>query len=142
MATKLAGSRTPAQTFALVFGVVYLLVGVAGFFVTGFDDFASKVYDEELILFPVNPLHNIVHILIGAVWVGSAARHDSAKGVNMLIGVAYALVAVLGFAGVLKFLAIENAGSADNWLHLASAALALYFGSAGAEGPTTSAPPA
>ncbi|MCA1708138.1 MAG: DUF4383 domain-containing protein, partial [Actinobacteria bacterium] len=91
-----ANTRTPAQTFALVFGVVYLLVGIVGFIVTGFDGFAAKSYAEKVILFPVNPLHNIVHIAIGALWVGSAAKHASAKSVNMLIGVAYALVAVLG----------------------------------------------
>jgi hypothetical protein len=134
-----AGGRTPAQLFALVFGVVYLLVGVLGFAVTGFDDFAGRVYSEELILFPVNPLHNVVHILVGALWIGGARTHSSAKSVNLLIGVVYVLVAVLGFADVLKFLAIEGAGSTDNWLHLASGALALYFGTAGAAGTARAA---
>ena len=135
MATASARTgKTPAQTFALVFGAVYLLVGLGGFVVTGFDNFAGKTYDDVFILFPVNPLHNIVHIGVGALWLGSAAKHASAKSVNMLIGVVYALVVVLGFAGVLKFLAIENASSADNFLHIVSAALALYFGSGGAEG--------
>ena len=130
-------TRTPAQLFALVFGVVYLLIGIAGFAVTGFDNFAGKTYEEELILFPVNPLHNIVHIAVGALWLGGSRTHASAKSVNLLIGVVYGLVAVLGFAGVLKFLAIENAASADNWLHVASAALSIYFGTAGAEGART-----
>jgi hypothetical protein len=35
-------------------------------------------------------------------------------------------------AGALKWLAIEGAGSADNYLHLATAALSIYFGTAGA----------
>lgn len=126
-------SRTPAQLFALVFGAVYVLIGVAGFFVTGFDDFAAKDFTEELVIFPVNPLHNIVHLAIGALWLGSAAKHESAKSVNTLVGAVYLLVAILGFFGALKFLAIEDAGSTDNFLHLASALLALYFGSAGAE---------
>jgi hypothetical protein len=135
--TSTANTRTPAQMFALVFGVVYLLVGIAGFFVTGFDGFAAKSFAEKLILFPLNPLHNIVHIAIGALWIGAAAKHATAKSTNMLIGVVYALVAVLGIFGVLKFLAIKDVGSADNYLHLATAALAIYFGSAGAEGTTT-----
>lgn len=113
------------------------MVGIVGFFVTGFDGFAAKSYGEKLILFPLNPLHNIVHIAIGALWIGSAAKHATAKSTNMLIGVVYALVAVLGLIGVLKFLAIKDVGSADNYLHLATAALALYFGSAGAEGTAT-----
>jgi uncharacterized protein DUF4383 len=129
-----AATRTPAQLFALVFGAIYLLVGILGFVVTGFDDFASEVYGEELIFFPVNPLHNLVHLATGALWLGASSNHSSAKSVNLLIGVVYTLVAVLGFAGVLKFLAIEGAGSADNWLHVATAVLAIYFGTAGAEG--------
>jgi hypothetical protein len=129
-----AATRTPAQLFALVFGAIYLLIGILGFVVTGFDDFASEVYGEELIFFPVNPLHNLVHLATGALWLGASSNHSSAKSVNLLLGVVYALVAVLGFAGVLKFLAIEGAGSADNWLHVATAVLAIYFGTAGAEG--------
>jgi uncharacterized protein DUF4383 len=133
MAT-VAGTRTPAQMFALVFGAVYLLIGILGFVVTGFDGFASEIYSEKLIVFPVNPLHNLVHLAIGALWLGASSRHATAKSVNLLIGAVYALVAVLGFAGVLDFLAIKNAASADNWLHVATAVLAIYFGTAGAEG--------
>ncbi len=133
MATT-AGARTPAQTFALAFGAVYLLIGILGFFVTGFDGFAAESYNEKLIVFPLNPLHNLVHLVIGAVWVGASRRHDTAKSTNTAIGVAYLLVAVLGFLGVLKFLAIEDASSSDNWLHLVSGALSIYFGTAGAEG--------
>lgn len=118
--------------FALVFGAVYLLVGLAGFAVTGFDDFAGETFDEELIIFALNPLHNIVHLAIGALWLGAAAKHDTAKNVNMLIGVVYGLVTILGFAGVLEFLAIEDGAAPDNFLHLGSSVLAIYFGSVGA----------
>lgn len=128
-------NRTPAQLFALVFGIVYLVVGLVGFAVTGFDSFAGKTFDEELIIFALNPLHNIVHIGLGAVWIGAAAKHATAKSANMLLGVVLLLVFALGMAGVLEFLAIKDAGAADNYLHLATAALALYFGSVGAAGP-------
>jgi hypothetical protein len=127
------GTRTPAQMFALVFGVVYLVVGIIGFAVTGFDSFAGKTYEDQLIIFAVNPLHNVVHILLGAVWIGAAGQRSTAKSVNLVFGAVLLLVAILGLAGVLKFLAIENAGSADNYLHLATGALAVYFGTAGAE---------
>jgi RsiW-degrading membrane proteinase PrsW (M82 family) len=139
MATRTTGStRTPAQVFALVFGVVYLLVGLVGFAVTGFDEFAGETYNEKLLVFPLNPLHNLVHIAIGGLWLYGAKDHPTAKSVNVVIGVAYLGVFVLGLLGVLKFLAIEDAGSADNYLHLASGLLAVYFGTAGAAGPATS----
>lgn len=135
-------NRTPAQLFALVFGIVYLAVGLVGFAVTGFDNFAGKTFDEELIIFAINPLHNIVHIGLGAVLIGAAAKHATAKYANMLSGVGLLLLVILGMAGVLQFLAIKDAGAADNYLHLATAALALYFGSVGAAGParTTAGP--
>lgn len=125
-------TKTPAQVFALVFGIVYLAVGILGFAVTGFDGFAAQNFGEKLILFPVNPLHNVVHLLLGAVWLGASRTHAAAKGANVVIGAAYLLVFVLGMVGALKWLAIEGAGSADNYLHLATAAMAIYFGTAGA----------
>ena len=128
MAASASSVRTPGQTFALVFGVVYLIIGVVGFLVTGFDDFAADT-GEKLILFEINPLHNIVHILIGAMWVAGARTAESAKQVNMIIGVAYLLVALLGIFGLLDGL-INNNG-ADVGLHLVSGAAALYFATAG-----------
>ena len=136
--TGATGTRTPAQVFALVFGVVYLLIGLVGFAVTGFDGFASETYDEKLLLFPVNPLHNLVHIAIGGLWLYGAKDHATSKTVNLVIGVAYLGVFLLGILGVLNFLAIEDAGSADNYLHLGTGLLAVYFGTAGATAPASS----
>lgn len=129
----LSGGKTPAQTFALVFGIVYLAVGILGFAVTGFDDFFAESFDEKLILFPVNPAHNIVHLLIGAAWLAGSRRHDSAKMANLVIGVAYLAVFLLGLLGALKWLAIESGiANADQFLHLISGGLSVYFGTAGA----------
>ncbi|MPZ68061.1 MAG: DUF4383 domain-containing protein [Actinobacteria bacterium] len=131
-------NRTASQIFALVFGIVYVVVGAAGFFVTGFDDFAGRTYGQEVLIFPVNPLHNLIHLAIGAVWIASSARHDRSQQVNLLIGGVLGLVTILGALGLLRFLAIESFGSPDNFLHLTSAALALYFGTA--EEGSTEAP--
>ncbi len=131
--------------FALVFGVIYLLVGLVGFAATGFEQFATW-NDDKLILFTVNPLHNIVHLAIGAVWIAAAARHDSAKAANLGIGIVYLLVAVLGFLEVefvAELLTLNNGEAAapaasdpDNFLHLVSGAAAVFFGTAGAERDT------
>lgn len=116
--------------FALVFGVVYLVVGLVGFAVTGFDQFASET-NEKLIVFALNPLHNIAHIGVGALLLIGSSRHETAKSMNLLVGAVYLLLAILGFAGVLVD-EILSVNSADNFLHVATAALALYFGTAGA----------
>lgn len=135
--TRTAGDKSPAQTFALVFGILYLLVGILGFFFA--EEFTEgSTADAVLGIFPVNHLHNIVHLLIGAAWVAASRRHDTAKSANTAIGVVYLLVAALGFlfGGEGTFmhtlLNIQSKGSADNFLHLISGALSLYFGTAGA----------
>ena len=117
--------------FALAFGVVYLVVGLVGFAVTGFDNFASEVPGDKLIVFAINPLHNIAHIGVGALLLVGSSRHETAKSVNLMVGVVYLLLAILGFAGVLVE-DLLNVNQADNFLHIGTAALAIYFGTAGA----------
>lgn len=122
-----AGSaKTPGQLFALVFGAVYLLVGIAGFFVT--TQFFGETGDK-LILFEVNGFHNLVHILVGALWLGGSRTPTSAKTVNLVIGVVYLAFAVLGVFGALDELISHN--PSDAILHLVSGGLSVYFGTVG-----------
>lgn len=120
-------TRTPGQTFALALGIVYLLVGVIGFFVTGLDEFAANT-DEALIIFDLNPLHNIVHLALGGAWLAGAGRTAVARQVNIALGAALLLVFVLGLFGLLTWLSIDGAGAPDNYLHLVTGLLSLYIG--------------
>ena len=52
---------------------------------------------------------------------------------NIGIGAVLGLVTILGFANVLSFLGIDGLADPDNFLHLVTASMSLYFGSAGAE---------
>ena len=125
---------TPAQRFALVFGAVYFLVGAAGFAVTGGHDFAGMDHGT-LLIFSVNPLHNVIHLALGIVWLAAAPRHRFAKLANLGIGIVLGLVTVLGFFGGMGMLGMSGLGDPDNFLHLATATLALYFGSMAAGTP-------
>ena len=125
---------TPAQRFALVFGAVYFLVGAAGFAVTGGHDFAGMDH-RTLLIFSVNPLHNVIHLALGIVWLAAAPRHRFAKLANLGIGIVLGLVTVLGFFGGMGMLGMSGLGDPDNFLHLATATLALYFGSMAAGTP-------
>ncbi len=137
--TRPATTRTPAQTFALVFGAIYVLIGILGFFVT--DNFTGgTAADDKLIVFPVNHMHNIVHLLIGGALLYGSTRADLARTVNLVVGIAYALVAVLGFLGVVTPELINDRGVADDFLHLATAILAIYFGTAGSDVTRPAAP--
>lgn len=119
---------TMNQQFGYAFGVVYLLVGLVGFAVTGSVDFAATS-GKDLIFFELNPLHNIVHIAVGVLLAGGAASGAKAsKSVNLLVGVVYLLVGLVGFALVGSSANIVALNHPDNFLHLATAALALAVG--------------
>jgi Domain of unknown function (DUF4383) len=133
--SRAATTRTPAQTFALIIGVIYLLVGIVGLFVGG--KFTGGTDSDKLIIFRVNYLHDIIHLVLGAGWIFASRAHAMAKSVNMVFGVVLLLVAVLGFIdpGNLMHTLLNSGGSSDpdNFLHLVTGALGVYFGSAGAE---------
>ncbi|MGH3744297.1 MAG: DUF4383 domain-containing protein [Mycobacteriales bacterium] len=124
--------RSPARTFALVFGVVYLLAGISGFLATGLHDFAGPL-QSTLLIFAVNPLHNIVHIALGLAGLAGSRSHRMAKRTNLALGAVLGLVTILGFLHLLGFLGIDGLQNPDNFLHLVTGTVALYFGSAGAE---------
>jgi hypothetical protein len=131
-------SWTAAQRFAALFGALYLVVAIAGFALTGFSDFAGT-HSHTLVIFAVNPLHNTVHLLLAIVWLSSAPRHRAARAVNLGLGVVFGLVTVLGFFGGLGMLGMAGLADPDNFLHLITATLALYFGSVAAGTPEEAA---
>ena len=128
-----ASNKTPGQLYALVIGAVYLLVGVVGFFVVS--EFTEGSADDKLIIFRLNHLHNLVHIVLGVGWLAASRTAPAAKTVNTLFGVVLLLVAVLGFTGidlVHTLLNITESTDPDNFLHLVTGGIALYFGTVGA----------
>jgi uncharacterized membrane protein YuzA (DUF378 family) len=125
-----ATTRHPAQLLALAIGVVYTLVGIAGFFVTGFDNFAAET-DKTLLGFEVNPLHNIVHLLIGLAGLALWRRLDTARTYGWLLAAGYGLAFIYGlFAADNRDINFLSLNGADNILHLVSAlagvAIALW----------------
>jgi Domain of unknown function (DUF4383) len=137
--TQAASKRAPVQTFALALGVTYLVIGIAGLAHAGIDGFFSS-NKTTLIIFPVNPLHSLVHIITGVLWLTSSRSVTSAAPVSLGIGVAYGLMTLLGVFGELRFLAVEGGFDPDNFLHLATGGLALYFGLTATEAPADDEP--
>lgn len=123
-------TKSPVQLFVLVFGSLYVLIGILGFLVA--DKVVGGSPDDKLLVFPVNHLHNIVHLAIGAAWLASARTLASAKQAGLVIGVVYLLVAALGFVAKDLMRDLLNIDMADNLLHLVTGALGVYFGTVGA----------
>jgi uncharacterized membrane protein YuzA (DUF378 family) len=117
-----AANRHPAQLLALAIGVIYTVIGIAGFFVTGFENFASET-DKTLLGFEINPLHNIVHLAIGLAGLALWRRLDTARTYGWLLAAGYGLAFLYGLFAAgnsdINFLSINGA---DNGLHLVSAA--------------------
>lgn len=112
------------KNFAIAFGVVFLVIGVLGFF----PPIAPNGY--LLGVFQVGVLHNIIHLATGAVAIAMALSGEGAARLYFQIfGVIYAIVAVLGFFfGDAPLLGIIAHNWADVWLHVVIAAVALYLG--------------
>jgi hypothetical protein len=118
---------------ALLFGIVFAVVGLLGFAPAPPPPDAPPLamahgHGLALGMFPVNTLHNIVHLLFAglgiAAWAGGWAR-----GYFQMLTVAYALLAVLGLipATQTTFGLIPIWGN-DVFLHAGIALVSAYFG--------------
>lgn len=123
------GGDNITQQFALVVGIVYLLVGIVGFGATGFTGVVTDGQDK-LIGFDLNIFHNIVHLAIGAGFIFVSRLNDAsiAQGVVIGGGLVYVLAAILGFLNQLQILSMDSVINADNFLHLFSGIAAITFG--------------
>ena len=120
---------------AMAFGIVFALVGLAGFFPSPPQPGAPALVIEHghgltLGLFPTNTLHNLVHRLFGVL--GLAASRGaimSARAYFQVVAVSYAVLVLLGLipATQTTFGLIPIWG-ADVWLHALVAAVAGYLG--------------
>ncbi|MGY4642500.1 DUF4383 domain-containing protein [Cellulomonas sp. URHB0016] len=118
--------RYPFQWLALVIGIVYLLVGLVGFAVTGFDDFTEHDHSQTLLGFAVNPLHNIVHIVVGILGIALWSTVARARAYGWILAIGYGATFVYGLVVANDpDTNILNINGADNGLHLVSALAGL-----------------
>jgi len=123
--------------FALIFGLVYGLVGILGFFpgVTTSPPAdapplaVDMAYGYVFGLFPVNVLHNLVHLAIGLWGVVSFPRLDASRFYARAVTVIFAVLAVLGIIpGLNTMFGLTPLFGHDIWLHVLTTVVAGYFG--------------
>jgi Domain of unknown function (DUF4383) len=100
------------QTTARGFGVVFLLVGVLGLVTTPF----SMASELLLGLFPVNVLHNLVHLTFGGWGLVASGTPNMATAYCRIGGIAYLTLAVVGGLTPTGF-GLVPLGGHDIWLH-------------------------
>lgn len=125
------------RKFALIFGIIFVLVGILGF-VPGINDHShadmpaiavDSFYGRLLGLFPVNVLHNVVHIAVGAWGIFASKAVGSARFFGKGLAVFYGLLTIMGLVpGLNTLFGLVPIFGHDVWLHALSALVAGYFG--------------
>lgn len=114
MAKKLAG----------IFGIVFVLVGILGFF--------SNPIVGAMGYFETDLLHNLVHLIIGVVLLLVVVNAPGKSSLWLkIIGALYLVLALLGFVTVTgsgNLLGLVLINGADNYLHLVLGVIILGAG--------------
>ncbi len=125
------------RRFALVVGIIYLVIGIAGF-IPGLVQ--GRAYEELVVttgagdllgLFPVNVVHHIVHLLVGVLGIAAYRAFDSARLYARGLAIVYGVLAVMGLisaANLDTMFGLTPLFSHDVWLHAGTAIIAAYFG--------------
>ena len=126
-----------ARSFALIFGIIYLGVGLLGLMpgmltppAADAPQLGFEVMHGRLLgLFPVNMLHTLVHLVIGAwglwAYMGNASPRFYARALAVIYGVLGIMGLIPGLNTVFGLIPLHGH---DIWLHLGTAAIAAYFG--------------
>jgi hypothetical protein len=110
-----------AKTAAMLIGVVFLVVGILGFF--------PNPLISPTGLFAVNTAHNFVHLASGLVLLAGAYTGLGSSLALKIVGLAYAAVAVLGLVSSGNMLlGVILVNHADHWLHVGLSAVILAAG--------------
>ena len=100
---------TAGQHLSLVAGVLLLVLGVAGFVVSGFSDFTGGTHEQQVLGLSTNPLLNVVHLVLGALGLAGRTGARRARWYGILLFLAGA--ALFAYTGVTYDGGILNA----NW---------------------------
>ncbi|GAA1977329.1 DUF4383 domain-containing protein [Amycolatopsis minnesotensis] len=130
---RVAGLQ-PAQLLAGLLGLALLAAGIVGSVKTGFGNFAGH-HDATLLGFMINPFHNVVHIVTGALGLLMALGSGLARTYGWLMFAAYGVVCVWGLmiTGVVSANPVSGLGNpldlgrSDTWLHLGLAVVGLVI---------------
>jgi hypothetical protein len=126
-----------SRSFARVIGIMFLAVGVLGF-IPGLKSppplsaphlAVEGGYGLLLGLFPVNWIHNLVHLTVGVIGLSSSRTMVDARRFARGLTFFYGTLALMGVIPALNSLfGLAPLFGHDIWLHAGTAAVAAYFG--------------
>ena len=127
------------RRFAQVLGIVFLVVGILGFIpVFRINNphpevvlrlFADEGYGVLFGLFPVNWIHNLVHLGVGLAGLSLSRSASKARGFAKGLAWFYGILALFGSIRPLSMgFGLVPLHGWDVFLHGGTAALAAYYG--------------
>jgi hypothetical protein len=120
-----------SKKLAVVFGVVFVLVGLLGFI-------SNPIVGAEG-FFVTDAIHNVVHLLVGVILLIAGSKSAAAAGKALMIfGIVYLVLAVNGFISSDMLLGFVAANTNDTWLHLVLGIVLLLAGLSGRKQPMMS----
>ena len=111
-----------AKECAIVTGLVFVVFGVLGFI--------PNPLVGPTGIFVTNTLHDLIHIISGVVLLAGAYSSLGSSMALKIVGVVYALVAILGFFAITdgSLFGLIPVNTADQWLHVVLAVAILIAG--------------
>ena len=126
--------RTPIQRAAVLFGVVFVVIGLGGF-IPGLTSDYDEVYaiggagGRELGFMGVNVLGNVVHLLYAVAGFALARTASGARAFFLGGGVISLVLWIYGLVIVLDSSAnVIGANAASNWVHFLLGVVMLGVG--------------
>ncbi len=120
-----------ARMVALVFGAIFVLVGIIGFIpaISPMTDMEGMEVADAAVLgiVPVNAVANIVHILLGGILLYASTTVSMSILVLRAFGVAYLLLGIIGLFAPNGF-GIMPLGGAEMIIHFLTAIIFLGVG--------------
>lgn len=112
-----------AKKLAIIFGIVFVLVGLLGFVSNPIVGMNAEAY------FLTDAVHNIVHLLIGVLLLVAGAKSESAAASSMKIfGIVYLVLFLNGLVDENTLLGFVTQNAHDTWLHLVLGIVLLIAG--------------
>lgn len=104
------------KLFTRLLGITLLIAGIAGFFV-----------GDTLLVFEVDPIHNIVHVLTGVLALGAANSYGMARNFLLAFGFIYTIVGIVGFMSGGDIFGLFHTNTAGHGLHIGIGVACLFF---------------
>lgn len=126
------------QSFSLIIGIIFLVLGIAGVIpgLMQYADVTSKIsnvygigYGYIAGIIPTNGVETFIRIVVGVSGIAASISLGSAHVYSRLIAVFYGIFAVLGLVPYARtFFGTVPLYGSNVLLHGLSAVLAIYFG--------------